>query len=100
MKNAADRNWFGSGTVGFAVKWRTWATNVAPLAIGRAGVMTMSSPTRENAAGRPFTTTLPTPAPLKSRSNRDSACVARATIVTVPSMPWDGALVAYRRARS
>ena len=64
------------------------------LRIGREGVMTKSSPLLAKRAARPLTDTPPTPSPLKSRSKRDSDWVARARIVTVPSMPWEGAAVA------
>jgi hypothetical protein len=63
-------------------------------------VITSSSSERLNAAGWPSTATAPTPAPAKSRSKRESACVARASIVTVPSIGCVGADVAYRRSTS
>src|SRR3954468_18739600 len=62
--------------------------------------MTRSSPSGTNFAGRPLTVTLPTESPAKSRSKRDSDCVAVARIVTVPSIPCDGADVAYRKSGS
>ena len=46
------------------------------------GVITSSSPERVKLAPRPSTLTTPTESPAKSRSKRESACVARASIVT------------------
>ena len=61
-----------------------------PWAAGASGVITSSSPSRANFAGRPLTVTPPTESPAKSRSKRESDCVAFARIVTVPSMLCDG----------
>jgi hypothetical protein len=69
--------------------------NFAPLRSERFGVTTSSSPLRLQSAVRWSTETLLTPPPAKSRLKRESGCVARATIVTVPSIACDGALVAY-----
>jgi len=88
------------GSVGVAVKCATRTTNFRPFRTERFGVTTSSSPLRLQSAVRWSTETRLTPPPAKSRSKRDSGCVARATIVTVPSIGCDGALVAYRRSRS
>jgi hypothetical protein len=53
-----------------------------------------SSSSRRERAGAPSTVTSETLWPAKSRLNCESACVARAAIVTVPSIACDGALVA------
>ena len=84
----------GSTLVGSAVKCLTLTTKESPSWIAAAGVITRSSPVRAKLAAWLSTVTLPTPLPPKSRSNWDSAWVARATMVIVPSMPWDGFLVA------
>jgi hypothetical protein len=83
-----------SGSVGVAVKCETRTTNRLPFARARLGVITSSSPLRRQAALRPLTDTELIPPPAKSRSKRDNDCVARARIVTVPSIACDGALVA------
>ena len=65
-----------------------------PFSSGSFGVITRSSASGSNLAGRPLTEILPTESPAKSRLKLDSDCVALARIVTVPSIPCDGALVA------
>jgi hypothetical protein len=82
------------GTVGVATKCDTRTTNSPPLRRWRLGVITSSSPSRAKRAAWPLTLTAPTAPPAKSRLNRLRSWVARATIVTVPSSGWDGALVA------
>jgi hypothetical protein len=66
------------------------------LPIARLGVIDSSSPAfvQVKLAERPFTLTHFTESPAKSRLKRDSACVERATIVTVPLTVWSGAAVA------
>ena len=76
------------GSVGTATKCETLTTNGKPFASGRLGVITSSSPSRVQFAVRPLTDTEPTLSPPKSRLKRDSDCVARAKIVTVPSTLW------------
>jgi hypothetical protein len=93
MKNAVEPS-VPPGSVGVAVKCETRTTNRCPRRRSRAGVITSSSPSRRHCALRPSTATLPTESPAKSRSKRDSDCVARARIVTVPSSGCDGARVA------
>ena len=61
--------------------------------MARFGVITSSPPSRVQLAVRPLTETEPTLSPAKSRLKRDSDCVARAKIVTVPSTLWLGWLV-------
>ena len=68
--------------------------NGSPLRSGSLGVITRSSGVRVNLAGRPLTEMLPTLWPAKSRSKRSESCVALARIVTVPSIPCVGVLVA------
>ena len=94
MKNAVDDGSSPSGTLGTAVKCVTRTRKRSRLRSARRGVMTSSSPSRRHVAGRPSTDTPPTLWPAKSRLKRESACVARATIVTVPSIGCAGALVA------
>ena len=93
MKNAVEDG-SSPGTVGTATKWLTRTRNRLPLRSQRFGVITSSSPSRRQPARAPLTATSPTLWPAKSRSKRDSDCVARARIVTVPSIGCDGALVA------
>jgi hypothetical protein len=92
-KNGAPRKTAGSGTVGVATKCETFTSKRSPRRIGSAGVMTSSSPSRTHVAAQSSTVTEPTLSPAKSRLNRDSAWVARASMVTVPSMAWAGAAV-------
>ena len=92
-KNAVVLSSSASGTVGTATKFATVTRNGAPLASGWRGVITSSSPSRRQVRGRPLTETPPTDWPAKSRSKRESACVARASSVTVPCIGDDGALV-------
>jgi hypothetical protein len=94
MKNGAPNRLLGSGTTGCAVKCETCTTKGRPFSSGSFGVITRSSPSGATFARRPLTVTLPTESPSKSRLNRDSDCVARASRVTVPSIPCDGADVA------
>ncbi len=89
MKNAT----LSSAGVGTAVK-RARTTNRSWRWSGRDGVITSSSPAHVQGTARPSTVTSPTLSPAKSRLKRDSACVARATIVTRPSIGCVGALVA------
>lgn len=51
------------------------------MGIGEAGVTISSSPSRRVCAARPFTVTECSSFPAKSRSKRDSACVAVALTV-------------------
>jgi hypothetical protein len=81
------------GSVGTATKWETLMTNGCPFGSGRFGVITSSPSSRVQLAVRPLTETAPTLSPAKSRLKRESDCVARAKIVTVPSMLWLGSLV-------
>jgi hypothetical protein len=75
------------------------ATNMRWSRIGRRGVMTSSSPSRVQFACDPSTRTLSTESPAKSRLKRESDCVARASIVTLPSTVCSGVLVGYIMAR-
>ena len=84
-KNAAVEKSSGSGTVGTATKCDTRTTKILRRRRARFGVITSSSPSRVQSARRWLTETDPTLAPAKSRLNCDRDCVARATIVTVPS---------------
>ena len=68
----------------------TSVTNRRWSRIGRLGVTTSSSPNRTNDARRPSTRTERTDGPAKSRSKRDSACVAVASIRTRPGSVWLG----------
>lgn len=61
--------------------------------------MTSSSPSRTKAAGAPSTLTELTESPEKSRSKRESACVARAWIVSTTGMVCTESVVAYARSR-
>ena len=88
------------GAIGVAVKPVTVTVKRLPRSSARFGVITSSSPVRENAAGWPFTATLATEPPPKSRSNLDSAWVATAVIVTSPVTVWVGSFLGYRRLRS
>jgi hypothetical protein len=82
-----------SASVGTAVK-RARTTKTSWSRSARAGVTTSSSPARVQLAARPSTVTPATLSPAKSRLKRERACVARATMVTLPSMGCAGALVA------
>ncbi len=93
-KKKTLESWSPAAAVGEAAKWLTRTAKRSCLRRGRDGVITSSSPVRVHAARRPSTLTELTPCPAKSRSNLESAWVARAQIVTVPSTGCDGALVA------
>jgi hypothetical protein len=93
VKKAADSG-SSPAAVGVATKCETRTTNLSRLSIALRGVITSSSPSGRNEAERPSTDTEPTLVPPKSRLKRESDCVARARIVTVPSIDCDGALVA------
>jgi hypothetical protein len=56
--------------------------------------MEISSSDHVHRAGRPSTRTESTESPAKSRLKRESACVARACIVTVPLTVCTGVAVA------
>jgi hypothetical protein len=93
MKNAVDAV-SSPGSVGTATKWLTRTTNSPFLRSGRRGVITSSSPSRRQPARAPSTVTRSRLLPEKSRSKRESDCLARAKIVTVPPIGCDGARVA------
>ena len=57
------------------------------------GVMTSSSPSTLKSAERPSTRTLLTASPSKSRLKRDSALVARASMVSAPTTVCERAAV-------
>ncbi len=81
----------GAGVKGPETK-RTTTVNALPRLIARAGVITSSWPARSKSARCPSTRTEPTESPEKSRSKRESDCVARADIVTLPATSCSGAL--------
>ncbi len=61
--------------------------------IALRGVITSSLPERSQPAERPFTRTLSTESPAKSRLKLESDWVARAIIVTSPSTVCSGSAV-------
>ena len=82
------------GTVGTAREVRHRTTKRRLSRSGRRGVMTSSSPSRAPARRAAVDRDGADERPAKSRLKRESACVARARSVTVPSIGCAGALVA------
>ena len=93
VKKAVDSG-ASPAAVGVATKRDTRTTNFSWRSSALRGVITSSSPSRRKAAVRPSTDTAPTLWPPQSRLKRESDCVARAMILTVPSIDCDGADVA------